>query len=138
MTNSLRIEIPLIPPTVNHYKKPAVNRRTGQKFMVLTKQAKAFKEAIAIFARGETVAPETESERRKVKYSLNATVYLGYRQRGDGDNFWKCLADGLQEAGVIHSDAAVSVWSIAVKRDKENPRTVVEVSRLSGLPSAPK
>jgi Holliday junction resolvase RusA-like endonuclease len=128
--NSLRIEIPLTPPTVNHYKKPAIHRRTGVKMMVLTRQAKAYKDAVAIFARGETLAPATESERRKTKYKLQATVYLGYKQRGDGDNFWKCLADGLVEAGVIHSDAAVTDWRIFVDRDRDNPRTVVEISTL--------
>jgi Holliday junction resolvase RusA-like endonuclease len=126
----LRIEIPLTPPTVNHYKKPAINRRTGVRMMVLTKQATAYKAAVAIFARGETLAPATESERRKVRYMLKATVYLGKNQRGDGDNFWKCLADGLVEAGVIHSDAAVSSWHIEVARDRDNPRTVVEISTL--------
>lgn len=130
----LRIEIPLVPPTVNHYKKPALfpRKRGGPPVpgMVMTKQAKAFKAAVAIFARGESLAPATESERRKVRYMLVATVYLGYKQRGDGDNFWKCLADGLVEAGVIHSDAAVTKWHIDVARDRENPRTVVEISTL--------
>jgi Holliday junction resolvase RusA-like endonuclease len=130
----LRIEIPLVPPTVNHYKKPALFRRKSGgppvRGMVLTKQAIAFKAAVAICARGETLAPAKESERRKVRYMLHAAVYLGKNQRGDGDNFWKCLADGLVEAGVIHSDAAVSTWVIDVARDRENPRTVVEISTL--------
>jgi Holliday junction resolvase RusA-like endonuclease len=129
----LRIEIPLVPPTVNHYKRPAIIRRRGKppvKGQVLTDEARAFKAAVAICARGETVAPATESERRKVRYQLQAIVYLGKGQRGDGDNFWKCLADGLKEAGVIHSDAAVTRWNIDVARDRENPRTVVEVSTL--------
>lgn len=130
----LRIEIPLIPPTVNHYKKPALfpRKRGGPPVpgMVMTKEAKAFKAAVAVFARGETLAPATESGRRKVRYMLHATVYLGKNQRGDGDNFWKCLADGLVEAGVIHSDAAVTAWHIEVARDRENPRTVVEISTL--------
>jgi Holliday junction resolvase RusA-like endonuclease len=127
---SLRIEIPLVPPTVNHYKKPAIIRRRGQppvKGQVLTAEAKAYKAAVAIFAHGETLAPAKESERRKTKYMLQATVYLGHNQRGDGDNFWKCLADGLVEAGVIHSDAAVTKWHIDVARDRANPRTVVEI-----------
>lgn len=130
----LRIEIPLVPPTVNHYKKPALfpRKRGGPPVpgMRLTKQAIAYKAAVAIFARGDTLAPATESERRKTRYMLVATVYLGYKQRGDGDNFWKCLADGLVEAGVIHSDAAVTKWHIDVARDRENPRTVVEISTL--------
>jgi Holliday junction resolvase RusA-like endonuclease len=130
---SLRIEIPLVPPTVNHYKKPAWKRRRGQppvRTMVLTDEAIAFKAAVAICARGETLAPTDKSAQRKTKYQLQATVYLGHKQRGDGDNFWKCLADGLKEAGVIHSDAAVKRWNIDVDRDRENQRTVVEISIL--------
>lgn len=131
---TLRIEIPLVPPTVNHYKKPALfPRKRGDPpvpGMVMTKEAKAYKAAVAIFARGQSLAPATESERRKTRYMLVATVYLGKNQRGDGDNFWKCLADGLVEAGVIHSDAAVTKWHIDVARDRENPRTVVEISTL--------
>lgn len=130
----LRIVIPLVPPTVNHYKKPAWRPkwRGGPvvQTMVLTKEAIAFKAAVAVFARGETVAPATESARRKVWYELQAIVYLGKGQRGDGDNFWKCLADGLKDAGVIHSDARVKHWHIEVDRDRENPRTVVEVRTL--------
>jgi Holliday junction resolvase RusA-like endonuclease len=125
---TLRLEIPLTPPSVNHYKRPAIIR--GVRTMVLSKDAKAYKAAVAIFARGETLAPAKESERRKVRYGMKAIVYLGYKQRGDGDNFFKVLADGLVEAGVIHTDAAVSEWNITVGRDRENPRTVVEIYTL--------
>jgi Holliday junction resolvase RusA-like endonuclease len=52
---------------------------------------------------------------------------MGKGERGDGDNFWKCIADGLVDAGVIHSDAAVSEWHLYVRRDRDNPRTVIEV-----------
>jgi Holliday junction resolvase RusA-like endonuclease len=126
--NSLRLEIPLTPPSVNHYKRPAIIR--GVRTYILTKEAKAYKAAVAIIARGDTLAPATERERQKTRYRLTATVYLGRGQRADGDNLWKCLADGLVEAGVIHSDAAVSDWRIFVDRDRSNPRTVIVVETI--------
>lgn len=123
------IEIPyLTPPTVNHYKKPVTYRTSNgmRKGFALTPEAIAFHAAVALFARGQTLTPPTRKERDQVRYALAATVYLGAGERGDGDNFWKCLADGLKNAGVIHSDARVRSWHIDVEDgDRENPHTVV-------------
>lgn len=116
--------IPLVPPSVNNYVR---HTRRGRHYV--TAEGIAFKKAVAIFARGQSVAPARESERRRVAYRLEAWVYLGKGARGDGDNFWKCIADGLTEAGVIHSDAAVSEW-LLYKWRGENPRTEVRVTRL--------
>lgn len=123
----------LTPPSVNHYKKPVKYRskktcemRSGFK---KTKAAKAYQDAVAIFARGETVAPATDAERRKVKYKIYAKVVLGARQRLDADNAGKVLIDALQNCGVIHSDAFVGRVTIdVVKDDRANPRTEVEVT----------
>jgi Holliday junction resolvase RusA-like endonuclease len=129
---SLRIEIPLVPPSVNHYKRPAIIH--GVRTYILTKEAKAYKAAVAIIARGDTLAPATDRERNHTRYRLTATVYLGKGQRADGDNLWKVLGDGLVEAGVIHSDAAVVDWRMTVARDRENPRTVVEIEIVRPCP----
>ena len=122
------IEIPLTPPTVNHYKVP-VTIRTSKgpvKTYALTPEAKAFHAAVAIFAKGASLIPATPAERLKIRYSLTATVFLGVKERGDGDNFWKCLADGLVLAGVIHSDAKVRSWHIEVEDEqRHNPRTLI-------------
>lgn len=125
----------LTPPSVNHYKVPCVyrDRRTGQtrKGMKETKESKAYKAAVAIFARGETVAPDTAKERAHVRYEVIARVYLGKGQRLDADNAGKVLIDALEGCGVIHSDAFVHRAQIEVfKDDRANPRTEVEVTRL--------
>jgi Holliday junction resolvase RusA-like endonuclease len=86
---------------------------------------------VAYIADGQTVAPESDKERKKTRYRLKATVFLGTKKRGDGDNFWKCIGDGLKEAGVIHSDAAVDEWIMIIDRsERDNPRTEIEVERI--------
>ena len=139
--------VPLTPPSVNHYKEPALrkNRFGIHKTFVLTTEAKAFLEAVAIFARGETLVPEDLSQRKMVRYGLFVTVYQGLlplrrgelKQRnetGDGDNYWKCIADGLgpKYAGVIHDDRCVRTWCLEVdSSDRENPRTEIVAVRCN-------
>lgn len=124
----------LTPPSVNHMKVPCVYRgRDGRtrKGMKLTPEAKAFKLAVAIFARGRTVAPATSKERSNVRYSVIIDVYLGPNQRLDSDNGNKLCLDGLQEAGVIHSDAFVGYQLTRPHKDqRDNPRTEFIVSRM--------
>ena len=125
--------VPLVPVSVNHAYSPIVYTgkdgysHRGRK---LTAEAKAFKDAVAIFAKNRTVAPATDKERRKVKYAVQIDVYLGIGQRGDADNFGKNSIDGLVSAGVIHSDAFISSCLITVhKEDRYNSRTEYIVAR---------
>ena len=124
----------LIPPSGNHYKRPCkyIGRGGGLHLgFKLTKETKAYYEAVALFARGQTVAPETDAERRRVRYTVELDVYLGERQRGDGDNFLKCGIDALTRAGIIHSDANVYQSLARVHKDqRENPHTTYLVTRL--------
>jgi Holliday junction resolvase RusA-like endonuclease len=80
-----------------------------------TGEAKAFKQAVAIFSRGQSVDGES--------YAVTCVYYLGHKQRGDIDNFLKCSLDALVCARVIHSDAAIQKITAEKFRDKENPRT---------------
>jgi Holliday junction resolvase RusA-like endonuclease len=132
---SISFTVPyLVPVSVNHYKVPTVYRLrdgTTRKGMKLTAEAKAFKAAVAIFARGRTVAPILNSERRKVQYGVTVDIYLGPNQRLDADNGGKLVLDGLEEAGVIHSDAFVSQFTVNPhKDDRLHPRTEFFVTRL--------
>lgn len=124
----------LTPPSVNHaYLNTKRIGRDGflHHSRKLSPDAKAFKDAVAIFARGRTVAPVTNSERRSVKYRVWVNVYLGPRQRLDADNCGKLLCDALENAGVIHSDAFVEDFRVRPhKEDREHPRTEFTVSRM--------
>ena len=141
MKNAIEIEsvvcftVPhLVPPSGNHYKSPTMY--TGKdgyahRGFKVTAEAKAYKDAVAIFARGRTVAPATARERKAVKYRVGVHVVLGARARLDCDNSAKVALDALQAAGVIHSDANVLECVLSIDRDdRENPRTEFFVSRL--------
>jgi Holliday junction resolvase RusA-like endonuclease len=117
MSDQIMFTVPLVPVSVNHYVK---HTRKGRHYV--TKEAKTFKMALALFARGQKVVAK--------KYSVQAIVYLGKGKRGDGDNFGKVIGDSLRDAGVVHSDAAIKDWSIKVERDWERPRTEITVTAI--------
>lgn len=129
-------EVPLVVPSGNHYKKPCkYTGRDGFRHLgfKVTKEAKAYYAAVAIFARGRTVAPSTDADRKRVRYAVRIDVYLGAKQRGDFDNFWKCGLDALANCGVIHNDAAVDgdqSKCVVHKDQRDNPRTVYQVTRM--------
>ena len=108
------IVVPLVAPSVNHYIK---HTRSGRHYP--SAEGLAFKEAIALCARGQRIRGKT--------YGCEIYVMLGARQKGDIDNFPKCILDGLVDAGVIDSDAKIEVLCIHKKRDIKNPRTEVTV-----------
>lgn len=127
-----RLVIPLIPPSVNNYLRAKIVRRGRFQSVRYeeTQQTLAYKRAVVNIARGVSVAPASHAEQRKTFYRLRVVVYLGQRQRGDGDNFWKVIADSLTGAGIIHSDAAVRDWVLYVRRDRDNPRTEIFVKAI--------
>lgn len=117
------------PPSVNHYKVPIIIH--GHISFKVTIQAKLFKTLIAYSARKILGASGRGCVRplntSRLRYRLRLVVYLGKKQRGDFDNFWKVVADGLKECGVIHSDDAVDVGLVAKRRDRDRPRTEITV-----------
>jgi Holliday junction resolvase RusA-like endonuclease len=114
----VRFTVPLIPPSVNHYKKP---RGRGYGFYV-TKEAEAFKAEVARCCGGHSVTSE--------RYQVSIRIFLGGGQRGDIDNFAKVTLDSLTAAGVIESDARVDQLEMFKARDAKNPRTEIEVKAL--------
>jgi Holliday junction resolvase RusA-like endonuclease len=128
--------VPLFPVSVNHYTKDCVyTGRDGfaHRGKKLTPEAKAFVDAVAIFARNRTVAPITDRDRRKTKYRVEIHVYFGPGQRGDADNFSKVTLDSLVKCGMIHSDTHVDTRIVPHKDERsnpDNPRTQYIVERL--------
>jgi Holliday junction resolvase RusA-like endonuclease len=114
----VKFTMPGIPPSVNHYKKP--NFKTGRTY--LTNEATHFYHDLAVLASGQRI--------RAKAYRVEIEVFLGFKERGDVDNFAKVVLDGLVHAGVIHSDAAVEQLYMTKQRDKGNPRTVISVQEI--------
>lgn len=120
--SELRIVVPLIPVSVNHYKKL---RGRGRRGFYVTPEAIAFKEAVRLYARGQILSFDEKS-----RYELAVHIYLGYKQSGDGDNFFKVISDSLVDAGIIRSDAAIDNWHLYKHRDRNDPRTEIMVRVL--------
>ena len=123
----------LTPPSVNHVYQPTMyTGRDGyaHRGRKLSDEAKAFKYAVAIFARGRTVTPRKEKERKRARYSAEINVVLGPGQRGDEDNFYKVGIDALTYAGVIHTDAFLTSKVNVIRDDRTHPRTEYLVTRL--------
>lgn len=114
MIPGIAFTVPLIPPSVNHYKM-----RTRKGVTFVGADALKFKEAVGIFSRGRSLQAD--------EYMIHISIYLGSKQKGDVDNFCKVVLDGLVDAEVIHSDAAVRKLIVEKHRDRENPRTEIVV-----------
>ena len=132
LPTEVRFTVPLVPPSVNHYKTPV--QRCGRDGLtrqgyVVSAEALAFKQAVAVFARGQSLCPTSARDRQLIRYSVEVLIALGPNGRGDADNFGKVVCDGLVDAGVIHSDARVRIFQVEVIDDeRHNPRTEFHVS----------
>lgn len=116
----VRFTVPGIPPSVNHYKM-----RTRRGVTFVSKEAKMFKSEIGYAVIGAGVnAVEAKT------FVVGLKIFLGKKQKGDVDNFCKVCLDGLKEAGVIYSDAAIIKLTVEKFRDLRNPRTEFEVIGL--------
>ena len=116
MNHSVLINVPGIPPTVNHYVK---HTRDGRHYV--TGAAKNFKRDIVLCA-GKTRLVAKE-------YSVEINVTLGKGDRGDIDNFAKVCLDGLVDAGIIHSDAAVTSLYMSKQRGRGECGGTVIIAR---------
>jgi crossover junction endodeoxyribonuclease RusA len=111
------ITVPLVAPSCNHYVK---HTRKGRHYV--TSEATAFKEALRLYARRQTV--------RGKAYKVEIWVHLGKGQKGDIDNYAKCCLDGLKDARVIDTDAKVENLHLYKRRDPANPRTELVVEAI--------
>jgi Holliday junction resolvase RusA-like endonuclease len=111
--------VPLTPPSVNHYVRH-VWRGTHVRHYI-TDEAQGFITAVQIMANGKLLPVG--------KYGVRLRIFLGKGERGDIDNFPKCVLDALK-GHIIHSDGAVKHLEVDVDRDADKPRTEIEVWML--------
>ena len=115
MNECVKFEVPLVPPTVNMYVR---HLRSGKHYV--TDEAQAFKDAVALLSAGQHV----DERAKAVKVWIE--IYQGKGDRGDIDNYPKCVLDGLKGC-VFKSDAMVKIMVVHLHRDVQRPRTVIEV-----------
>lgn len=121
-----KIIVPLQPVSVNHYWDLKIVR--GKIFAPVSADARAFMDAIAIFSRGQRVFMEKCRKKPCIcNLRLVFKVYLGKGARGDTANFEKGIGDGLVKAGVVHTDNSFIEQFQYKFRDRESPRTEIEV-----------
>jgi len=115
----LKVTVPLTPPSVNHYMKYRVMTVHGKSTVTSypSAEAKAWWQAVAVCFSGRAF-PAKDFE---VAYA----VYQGANERGDVDNYSKCILDALVKAEVIDSDHKVFAMHAYKGRDRNNPRTEI-------------
>jgi Holliday junction resolvase RusA-like endonuclease len=106
--------VPFLPVSVNHYKLPAAKGGFYQ-----TREAKAFKEAVAVLGRPLVAMLKADIEFYEVEYTLwfARENFL----RSDVDNAAKLILDGLKVAGLVRDDRYI-VDLHCYKRQAESPR----------------
>lgn len=106
MTLILAFSVPLLPPSVNHYKLP----RKGSRGWYKTPESIAFIKAVSLLAIPRVPenwpAPWRLAKGVKLFYEATITVYIRESNflRVDADNFSKVGVDSLTAAALITDD----------------------------------
>jgi Holliday junction resolvase RusA-like endonuclease len=119
--SELRIVVPMIPPSGNHYKDcRIVFPRTKKPFLQWyhTREAEAWWWAVAMANKGQQI--------RGSVLEISYIVFLPQR-RTDTDNYSKCIFDALTKCNAIEDDRYVDDFHGHRRIDKLNPRTVIVV-----------
>jgi len=120
--SELRIVVPAVPPSGNHYKKYRVIRsRTGESFVQWyhTDLAEKWWALVDRAAGGRQLISES--------YEVHFIVYRETLRNTDVDNYSKCIFDALTKAHVISDDRYVDDFHGHRRLDRANPRTVILV-----------
>lgn len=130
MSETIRIVVLGEPPSGNHYKNFRVIEqwvtRNGRRVKVPipmwyhTDQAKHWWANVDRAAGGRQMTGKA--------FEVSYIVFQGPNSRGDVDNYAKTIFDSLVRAKVIPSDAAVTDMHGHKRRDRQNPRTVIQIS----------
>ena len=117
--NTHSFSIPLIPPSVNHYKRPRLNQDLTRGFYK-TAEAQAFIDAVCMLSGRQPIAGEYFSV--EMEFYLHSSDFL----RCDVDNFSKVCCDALTDAGLIPDDRYITDLTLTKRRarDAQDVRTV--------------
>jgi hypothetical protein len=93
MNEQVKITIPMLPPSVNHYVKHFFQR--GKQRHVKTDHALAWERDFGYFVQGQYVIGK--------KFQVSLTFRMGQGDGFDVDNLNKCTLDCAAKAGVIRN-----------------------------------
>ena len=119
---SVKIVIPLVPPSVNAYVR---HYTTGRHH--LTAEAVSFRDGLCLIARtAKRLDPSVQ------RFDVDIRVYLAERlwiQVPDVDNLPKLILDGLKLGGVFVDDRNVSDMAIRRRRaaSKRDEKTLIVI-----------
>lgn len=121
--NTHSFSVPLIPPSVNHYKRPRLMQDLTRGYYV-TAEAKAFIDAVCVLS-GRQLVPGLYYQ-----VSIEFHIPAGEFNRCDVDNFSKVSCDALTAAGLITDDRYISDLHLAKRpvKDPWDARTVYQIS----------
>lgn len=127
MNETVKILVHITPPSVNHYMKHRVATMNGQATVVAypSREAKEWWKAVDAAAQGASVDAKG--------YEVAYVVHQGHNERGDVDNYAKCVLDALVRAKVIDSDHKVLALHAYKGRDRGNPRTEIFIRSMGQL-----
>jgi len=125
--SALKLIVPLTPPSQNHYMCYRVATMHGKPQVIAypAKEAKTWWRTVAAYNDGRRLPADA--------YEIAYVVYQGPNERGDVDNYAKCVLDALVKAEAIDSDHKVMVLHAFKARDRENPRTEIFIRALGQL-----
>lgn len=110
-----KIELKMIPPSVNHYWV-----RTKKGFFI-SKQGQDFKKAVAHVARG--IKPFCGDVALKIDFTPSD------RRKRDIDNIAKCVLDSLKGIA-YHDDSQVVRLEMLKKEPQDEPRLSIECCQI--------
>lgn len=87
-----------IPPTVNHFHKPAIVR--GKLRIVKSKDVKAYQREVILMIRAMGLHRENIAK----PVTLSLTFHKATAHKYDVSNFLKAIEDGLVKAGFLEDD----------------------------------
>lgn len=124
----MKIVIPIEPRTKKNHQQ--IIKVHGRPIIVPSKQYKDYEK--------ECLEYIEEDDRKKINYPVNVKCefYMGTRRRVDITNLLQSILDILCVSDIIEDDNRNIVYSLDGTRvfyDKENPRTVIEITKLDGV-----
>lgn len=122
----IRFIIPVAPITKKNHGEIVVNKNTGKRMFVPSKQYRSYSKDAGWFIPKLHIG---------VPVNVRAIYYKKDRRKADLANLHQALLDIMKDNGAIEDDNYTIVASMDGSRvmyDRENPRTEVEITFLGG------